>query len=61
MENSENNMLDDVLSGIWEGLKTLLVWLFIIYASLFIVVGGEFSIRIKWENAVELWRILNGN
>ena len=54
-------MLAAVLGGIWEGFKTLLAWIFIIYAVLFIVVGGEFSIRVKWENIVELWRVLNGS
>lgn len=54
-------MLAAVLGGIWEGFKTLLAWLFIIFAILFIVVGGEFSIRVKWENIVELWRVLNGS
>ena len=54
-------MLAAVLGGIWEGFKTLIAWLFIIYIILFIVVGGEFSISVKWENIVELWRVLNGS
>lgn len=56
-----NNVLAAVLGGIWEGFKTLLAWLFILYAILFIVVGGEFSINIKWENVAELWRVINGS
>lgn len=56
-----NNVLAAVLDGIWEGFKTLLAWLFIFYAILFIVVGGEFSISIKWENVAELWRVINGS
>lgn len=56
-----NNVLAAVLGGIWEGFKTLLAWLFIILTLLFIVVGGEFSISIKWENVAELWRVLNGS
>lgn len=50
-----------VLCGLWEGFKTLIAYIFIIYLILFIVVGGEFSIRVKWENIVELWRFLNGS
>jgi hypothetical protein len=56
-----NNVLAAVFGGIWEGFKTLLAWIFIIYTVLFIVVGGEFSISVKWENIVELWRVLNGS
>lgn len=59
--NDAKHLLAAVLGGIWEGFKTLLAWLFIIYAILFIIVGGEFSIKVKWENIVELWRVLNGS
>jgi len=54
-------MLADVLGGIWEGFKTVVAWMLIAYVILFIVVGGEFSIRVKWENITELWRVINGS
>jgi hypothetical protein len=54
-------LLAAVFLGIWEGFKTFLAWGFIIYLILFIVIGGQFSFSIKWENIVELWRVLNGS
>lgn len=62
IESQQRNkgVLTTLFDGLWEGFKTVLAWLFVIYLVLFVVVGGEFHIRVKWENVAELWRIING-
>jgi hypothetical protein len=59
-ENDNEPMLKAILGGIWEGFKTLVAWLVIIYATVFFVIGGEFkySINIKWENVSKFWHAI---
>lgn len=43
---------------LWEIFKSILGYAFLVYAILFIVVGGEFHISITWSNVIDFLKTI---
>lgn len=50
----------DYISSVVLQFVNVLGWMVVIYLMLFIIIGGDFSISIKWENLRDFWDVLNG-
>lgn len=50
MYNNDDDIIKIIIESIWEGFKTLLTYFFIIHVILFFLLGGEFHLKIRWEN-----------
>lgn len=53
--------LKEILEGVWEGYKLLVVWIVTVYIILIIIVGGSFKIQIDWKNVTDCWNTLTNN